>query len=109
MKLFLITTFFIISLLGQHDAKKDVAIVGSTGKCDSPLRFRKIRNNSDSKTVIAVINQTITVEGTKSILIITDTLSPKQERDLGCAGCILNGPGNECTVFSIKSASYLNP
>ena len=110
MKVLFVSAFSVFLFLANLDAKKDISIISVTGKCDAPtLRLKKIRNNSDSKTIIAVVKRTMTLEGTKSTVIITDTLKPKEIKDLGCSGCVVDGASNECTFFSLKSATYLNP
>jgi hypothetical protein len=110
MKALIICTLPVFFFLSALDARKDISIVFSTGKCDAPtLRLKIIRNNSSSKTIVAIINQTLTLEGTKSIHIITDTLKPKETKDLGCSGCVIDGANKECTFFSLKSAVYINP
>lgn len=110
MKALFVSALSIFLFLANLDAKKDISIISTTRKCDAPtLRLKRIKNNSSSKTIIAVINQTMTLEGTKSVHIITDTLKLKETKDLGCSGCVVDRASKECTFFSLKSASYLTP
>ncbi len=109
MKILLTSILSMVLLSANQDAVKDLSLLSVNGSCNAPLKIKQIKNNSASKTIIAFINRKVRAEHTLSNSTIIDTLKPKEVKNLDCGGCINDGPGQECTFFSIKSARYLKP